>query len=259
MKRRHWLGVFLVAVTAAARLWTVTPAGVAAQTPDEILSVIAFPADGAQLFGLVNILGSAAHPTAFARYTLEYDDLSDPDVLWLPVQPPVQQQVRDGVLGTWNTSLVPDGFYRLRLCVFLDDGRTGEYIASNLRVANSLPTPVPTLPTANVVPDSSVPSPGPSPTSPVFQPPGNTPASGELPGFVQPPASGSFGDTGSPEQEQTTTRVNTGRVGHAFCTGFYLAVVGFVLMLGYVLLRRRARQSSYFTDWQSSDRWQDGM
>ena len=76
-------------------------------------------------------------------------------MLWGQAQPPVQQQVRDGVLGTWNTSLVPDGFYRLRLCVFLDDGRTGEYIASNLRVANSLPTPV-DAPHANVVPDSSV-------------------------------------------------------------------------------------------------------
>ncbi|MEW6579416.1 MAG: hypothetical protein AB1435_09495 [Chloroflexota bacterium] len=258
MKHRHRLGVFLAAVAAAACLWTTAPAGVAAQTPDQILSAITFPTDGAQLFGLVNILGSAAYPTGFARYTLEYDDLSDPNALWLLVQPPVQQQVRDGVLGTWNTNLVPDGFYRLRLRVFLDDERTGEYIASNLRVANSLPTPVPTLPAVNVAPDSPVPSPGPSPTSPVFQPPGNTPASGELPGFVQPLASDSFGGAGSSGGKQTTTRVNTGRIGNAFCTGFYLAVVGFVLMLGYVLLRRRARSSPHSMGWQPPDHWQDG-
>ncbi len=254
MKRGYRLGVLLAAVC----LWAAAPAGVAAQTPDDqILSVITFPADGAQLFGLVNILGSAAHPTGFARYALEYDDLSDPNVLWLLVQPPVQQQVHDGVLGTWDTNLVPDGFYRLRLRVFLDDERTGEYIVSNLRVANSLPTPVPTLPVVNVAPVSPVPSPGPSPTSPVFQPPGNTPASGEGPGSSQPPAPGSWGGAGSSGEERTTTRVNTGRIGNAFCTGFYLAVVGFVLMLGYVLLRRRARTFPQATDWQPPDRWQD--
>lgn len=253
MARGHWLSVLL----AAANLWAIAPAGVAAQTPDQVLSAIAFPADGAQLFGLVNIVGSAAYPTGFARYTLEYDDLSDPNVLWLAVQPPVQQQVRNGVLGTWDTNLVPDGFYRLRLRVILDDERTGEYSVSNLRVANSLPTPVPTLPVVNVAPISPMPSPGPSPTSPVFQPPGNTPASGEVPGSGQPSAPGSWGGAGSSGEERTTTRVNTGRIGSALCTGFYLAAMGFVLMFGYVLLRRYKRASSPAVDWQPPDRWQD--
>ncbi|MBP8973198.1 MAG: hypothetical protein KBH93_04915 [Anaerolineae bacterium] len=259
MKRGYRLGVFLAAVGAAACLWPPpTLAGIAAQTPDQILSAITFPADGAQLFGLVNVLGSAAHPMGFARYTLEYDDLSDPDVLWLPVQPPVQQQVRDGVLGTWDTNLVPDGFYRLRLRVFLDDERTGEYIVSNLRVANSLPTPVPTLPLVNVAPLSPVPSPGPSPTSPVFQPPGNAPASGEAAGLAQPPAPTSLGDSSLPEEEKATTRLNTERIADAFCAGFYLVAVGFALMLGYVLLRRRLRASPHAADRQPPDRWRDG-
>ncbi|MCL4236890.1 MAG: hypothetical protein KJ047_01465 [Anaerolineae bacterium] len=251
MARGHWLSTLLTAVY----LWVAAPSIVEAQSPDQILSTITFPADGAQLFGFVNILGSAAHPVGFARYTLEYDDLSDPNILWLAVQPPVQQQVRDGVLGTWDTSLVPDGFYRLRLRVFLDDERTGEYLVSNLRVANSLPTPVPTLPVINMAPVSPVLSPGPSPTSLIFQPPGSE-GPGEQPGFVQPPASIPPGGIGSPEEERTVARVNTRRITNAFCAGIYLVAVGFALMLGYLLLRRRARISQA-ADWQPPHRWRD--
>jgi len=49
----------------------------------------------------------------------------------------VTQQVQDGVLGAWNTIMVPDGFYELRLRVFLDDDQGAEFIVGKLQVANS--------------------------------------------------------------------------------------------------------------------------
>ncbi len=49
-----------------------------------------------------------------------------------------------------------------------------------------------------------------------------------------------------------STRINLTRVREAFCTGFYLAVGLFALMIGYSLVRRRPgrRQSG---SW--SERW----
>ena len=83
---------------------------VAAQDPAGVSAQITAPTDGARLFGLVTITGSAAHPTAFSAYTLEYKDLREPAAPWFLVQERVTQQVQDGVLGAWNTIMVPDGF-----------------------------------------------------------------------------------------------------------------------------------------------------
>ena len=257
MKLDRLLGAMVVLAAFVLGLSAAMPSTISAQNPEQALTAITSPADGTQLFGPVNIRGSAAHPTAFSRYELEYDDLSDPNVLWLPVQSPVQQQVRDGVLGTWNTQLVPDGFYRLRLRVFLIDGQVGEAVISTLRVMNSMPTPIPTFPAANPAPGAMTPSPGPSPTSLVVQPPANVAAPTALPGLAPPPASDQFGDASSVGARLPTTRVNTGRLGDAFCAGFYLAFAGFAIMLGYVLLRRRPRPFTAREVWQPPDGWRD--
>ncbi|MGQ9848571.1 MAG: hypothetical protein ACUVSU_00825 [Aggregatilineaceae bacterium] len=226
-----------------------------AQSPDQIRAVISAPTEGQQLFGLVNILGSAEHSTAFARYTLEYDDLSDPTVTWLLVQPAVQQQVHDGVLGTWNTNVVPDGSYRLRLRVFLQDGQTGEFIVSNLRVVNRAPTPVPTIPASEG--ESMVPqfTPGPSPTSPIVQPPSNNPGLADFASAQQAPLEPASAPTQTRVIRQSNARINLTRVRQAFCSGFYLAIGAFVLMIGYSLLRRYTHSPRRPASW--SERWPD--
>ncbi len=238
MSRGLCVALAAIVMLACSGLGALTDNGIArAQSLDQVRAIITSPIDGQQLFGLVNILGSAEHPSAFARYTLEYDDLSDPTVTWLLVQPAVQQQVRDGVLGTWNTNVVPDGVYRLRLRVFLDDGQVGEYIVSNLKVTNRAPTPVPTIPVVEAAPAAPSVTPGPSPTSPVVQPPSNNPVEvddGEPEGL----SSRNGADTAQPVTRQNSTRINLTRVRQAFCTGFYLAVGLFMLMVGYSLVRR---------------------
>lgn len=253
MSRRLYIILSLTIALAGFMPGVSSPAPIArAQSADQARAIISSPADGQQLFGLVNILGSAEHPTAFARYTLEYDDLSDPTVTWLLVQPAVQQQVHQGILGTWNTNVVPDGVYRLRLRVFLDDGQVIEYVVSNLRVINRAPTPVPTVPLAEVAPAAQPVTPGPSPTSPIVQPPSNNPVQRDMVDLENRPAADNPPDTGSLPTRQNTTRVNLARVREAFCAGFYLAMGVFALIIIYSLARRRPAQRH---PWSSPHRW----
>ncbi|MBN1201204.1 MAG: hypothetical protein JXJ20_05045 [Anaerolineae bacterium] len=239
------LGFSLAVAVLVTGLSLFTPilAPAAAQTPDDIVAVITSPADGQQLFGLTNITGSASHPTAFASYTLEYDDLSDAAQQWFLVQERVTQQIQDNVLGAWNTNMVPDGVYQLRLRVFLTDGQIGEFIVSNLQVINSEPTPVPTV--ASGQPDTvpAAPASGPTPTSPIEQPPSNNPSAGDITG-LNPAENAPDGSTPAvlnADPGDTSTRINIGRVRSAFCSGAYLAVVAFAVMLGYAVVRGRLR------------------
>jgi len=247
-----------LSVLLAIILCTVGIGLAAAQTSDGAIAVITYPATGQQLFGLVNITGSAGHPTAFNSYTLEYNDLGDPGAPWLLVQPRVQQQVNNDVLGAWNTNVVPDGTYQIRLRVFLDDGQVGETIVSDLKVVNSQPTPVPTAATgAELSPDA--PTPGPSPTSPIQQPPSNNPAASGL----EPvgPANDDTGanppSTSSGTRASSETRINTARIRSAFCSGVYLTLVIAAVLLVYALVRGRLRPYTRRLLWQPEEPWSD--
>jgi len=232
----------LLAVSAALLRAATVP--LTAQEPEPPTAIITAPADGQQLFGAENISGSAYHASAFDHYTLEYDDLSDAEARWLLVQPVVRQQVRDGVLGAWNTTFVPDGVYRLRLRVFTTDGQEAEHVVSNLRVANAAPTPVPTrIPAAA----PAVPTPGPSPTSPIEQPPSSNPSL-DVAANPAPFEEGSSPVLAEPAPRRAA-RLNLDRIRGAFCTGAYLTLAGFGLMLAYAVLRGRRPRAPRANDW----------
>ncbi len=240
----------LVALLVA--LMGLGAAGVRAQD-DGVLAVITSPAEGQQLFGVINIVGSAQYAGGFDSYTLEYNDQSDPNAPWLLVQPRVQQQVTNDVLGTWNTNVVPDGLYRLRLRVFLPDGSVGgEFVVANLQVLNSAPTPVPTV--GNVSGAAPLtPTAGPSPTPLIQQPPSNNPdanVTGGLDAAQAPPALGAPTALPAP---RTVRRVNTARVRSAFCSGVYLALGAFGVMLLYLAVRGRLRPRAQRWMWQIED------
>ncbi len=203
------------------------------------LAIISSPAHDAPLFGPVNITGTALHPTAFAGYTLEYDLASEVGEQWYPVQERVTQQVQDGVLGTWDTTTVPDGIYQLRLRVYLHDGSFSEAVVSGLRIQNSQPTPMPTLGPALAAPGAQPPTPGPSPTSPIVQPPSSNPQ--PAPGAEQARSA----DTGEPRLLQSGSggsRINFSRVRQAFCTGGYLALGVFAVLGLYSAVRHLSRR-----------------
>ncbi|HEX3049604.1 MAG TPA: hypothetical protein VHP83_03035 [Aggregatilineaceae bacterium] len=218
-----------------------------AQTADGLVAVITSPIPGQQLFGQVQIQGSAGHPSLFASYTLEYDDLSDPALQWFLAQERVSQQVDNNVLGVWNTTLVPDGSYQLRLRVFLTDGQVGEYTVSNLRVVNTEPTPIPTVTGDQAIATAS----GPTPAAPLIeQPPSNNPtatlSAETIPSISPTPIVEESGGSSS-------TRVNFSRVRSAFCSGVYLALALFAVLFVYSLLRGPLRPYTHRALWQSSD------
>ncbi len=150
-----------------------------AQSPEEIAALITSPVDGQQLFGLVNITGSASASDARSTTTRWNTTIrAIRTASWMLVQPPWQQQRQNDILGTWNTNMVPDGVYRLRLRVFLTDGQvSGEFVVSNLRVVNSEPTPVPTTAAGGIGNVAERADARPVPTSPIEQPPSSNPSS----------------------------------------------------------------------------------
>ncbi len=111
-------------------------------TPLPISIVILSPIPGNVVAGNIQVLGAAIHPQ-FLQYQLEYGPDPNPGNLWYPASGIVQTPVLNGILGTWNTTVVQDSIYQLRLRVTLRDGSNLATIVNNIRVQNQAPTPIP--------------------------------------------------------------------------------------------------------------------
>ncbi len=107
------------------------------------------------------IRGTANLPN-MTNYFIEFRPLNDDltpqsaNDVWLPAILPSTFPVQDDVLGTWNTTLVDDGLYELRLTVNVSQGTAVTQVVSPLRIEN-IPspfaaTPVPTAPPTSVIP-----------------------------------------------------------------------------------------------------------
>jgi hypothetical protein len=151
------------------------------------LAEITSPGSGAILAGGVPIIGSALDPD-FRQYELEF--APDPPVgnVWQAIQPPVAQQVRDGVLGAWDTAFVEDGRYLLRLRVIRNDGSE---MIDQVRVSVMNATPTPTVtpsPTHTPAPTAAAggTETGPTATPLIRQPPTRTPRAASAPGGATP-------------------------------------------------------------------------
>lgn len=127
---------------------------------------ISYPVSGSQIAGYVTIVGSASHPR-FVQYALEWGPDPNPSNLWYPFLTPPQRTniVLNGGLGAWNTTLMPDGVYQIRLHVWLNDGTDVDYRLTGIRVSNTTPTAMPTLtptvrpnqiPTLNPIPSQQL-------------------------------------------------------------------------------------------------------
>lgn len=208
-------------------------------------AVITSPTDGQQVFGLLEIIGTASHPSAFDGYALEWSNAQNPDV-WLPIQPPLSQAVNDGILGQWDTVAagIPDGVYQIRLRMFLIDGTFQDFEVKNLVVVNSTPTGIPTAAVAPPTPSLPLlPTAGASPTSLILQPPTVTPR----PTFEQP--LGSASSDGSTRSDENTF-INFNAVQSAVCNGVYFTFGLFGIILVYLLLRRQISPYTRRLWWQ---------
>ena len=85
--------------------------------PSDLPAVIDSPANGDQASGVLSILGRASSPE-FESYELEYHGDDGNWVVLMDSPTPVE----GGVLGVWDTTLLPSGLYTLRLTVF-DEAR----------------------------------------------------------------------------------------------------------------------------------------
>jgi len=180
MRRRGKLALvlasFLVAYAAASGYLTAAP------PPQENVVIITFPQSGATVSGVVQILGSVAHPN-FDRYSIYYapGPAATATSQWQPLVLDVRQQVINGVLAEWDTTaiaedgspLIPNGVYHMVLIRYRDGDVTDSFFVNNIVVQNELVTPTPT-PTEEA---AEIPTPGaetPTPV-PVEMPPTATP------------------------------------------------------------------------------------
>jgi hypothetical protein len=144
------------------------PTGASAQAGTTIR--ITTPASGDVLQGLVDITGTSAVDGFFAS-ELSFAYVSDPTSTWFLIYS-TDLPVTDGLLAAWDTNLVTDGDYTLRLRVTQQDGTLLETLVTGLRVRNQTPTetatPAPTFtpgPADTPIPSPPPPTPMPAPTS----------------------------------------------------------------------------------------------
>jgi hypothetical protein len=183
---RFQVFLFLVAI-----LWLVQLSAAVAAPPSQgqDVSIITEPASNAVVQGVVQIRGSADHPS-FQFYKVEFAPEPIAGDQWQIIGDLHQEPVIDGVLETWDTTPFPDGSYTLRLRVVRQDGNYNEFFSQQVVVSNAQPiptdtpeveeTPIPTITPTNVPPTPTIvieqpvvdtPTPRPVETSPPLEDP----------------------------------------------------------------------------------------
>lgn len=105
---------------------------------------IASPASDATLRGLVDIIGTTATDGFFSA-ELSFSYASSPTPTWFLIAT-VDQPLSDSLLTQWDTNLITDGDYDLRLRVTLQDGSVLDAVVTGLRIRNLTPTETATIP-----------------------------------------------------------------------------------------------------------------
>jgi hypothetical protein len=159
MKRISFLAIMflLLALRVSAQTFAVDPN-----------ANITWPPPVYTVRGQFEIRGTANLPN-MASYFLEYRRLND-DITtneaapWVPATLPNNTKVVDGLLGTWNTTIVADGLYEIRMTVGVNSGSPVYALVSPVRVENTpppfgsvateavIPTLVPTTPAPQTIP-----------------------------------------------------------------------------------------------------------
>jgi hypothetical protein len=142
-------------------------------TPTPIPAVrILVPHPGQALQGVVLIQGSTGRED-FSYAVLEFNYLHRPGEAWFPMAEIVQPVV-DGLLYEWDTTLVTDGDYTLRLVVFHVNSEAETVALGSVRIRNysfiETDTPTPITPTATLEPGET-PAPTQTPTATVTEVP----------------------------------------------------------------------------------------
>jgi hypothetical protein len=119
-----------------------TGAGIAAPTSQDNVLAITYPGPGSVLSGQVPIQGTATHPS-FVSYGLLYATGTEVTgaTQWAhnnPIAWDVRTMVVNGVLGTWDTTQVPNGSYVLAIAMYkVGEETPSVYFVNNLTVNNA--------------------------------------------------------------------------------------------------------------------------
>ena len=225
MKKVVW---FLIAILFAIHCWTAHAAPPAQQEQGTCL--IRSPAAGAVLRGQVAVVGSATHP-GFTWYQVGYAPDPNPTGKWTFFANS-EKAVEDGQLGTWDTTVLPDGAYQLILEVHRNDGNNRHCTIGPLRVNNTAPTPTFTaipLPTAANTP-TPLPAPTDTPTVIIEQPPTSTPR-------PTPTYSPADNPTPTPQMTRFKLPIEVGSVRDWSCKGAQAAILIAVVVTLYFVIR----------------------
>ncbi|MCB2180000.1 hypothetical protein KQH54_02640 [bacterium] len=127
---------------------------------------ITFPGNGNAVQGLVQIIGSA-NISGFQSYRLEFASSTATAPAWFLI---TQQStpVNNDILGEWDTSILTDGDYTLKLTVNNGTDQPVTFLIEDIRIRNYSPietdTPAPTSQELIATP-STAPTDTPTPTT----------------------------------------------------------------------------------------------
>lgn len=151
--------VFIFGVVSSVQAQFPGPAGIEISSPQ--------PGEAVQ--GVVPIFGST-FAEGFQSWELSFGYTKGETETWFLI---TEQNniIRDDVLAEWDTSMITDGIYDLRLTVHLKNGERAETIVQGVRVRNytaietSTPPPTSTdIPTQTIMPPTATASPTPTET-----------------------------------------------------------------------------------------------
>jgi len=238
MRRR----VLVVGMVVALILLAGGPPGRAAP-PLQARAVITYPANGMTISGVVDVTGIATHPN-LNFYQVRYAAGPEPtaDSQWVDFAIVQAKPVENDVLGSWDTTTVPDGQYTLALAVWGQDDPANPYLffVTYLTVNNAQPVPSPT-------PEEVPPTPQPMPTEVIGPTP--TPVSIEQPATPTPrptptPTGGAPVEAltpSSPGEKGPAFTLNVGQLRDAFCAGGMIPVLLLLLWGIYLLMKAAVR------------------
>lgn len=148
----HFVITFLTLLHLIKDTITIS-VGAPINTPMPGRIVIIAPSPGQALQGRVAILGSTA-VDGFQTYELTFTYFGESTDTWFLIQES-NTPILEGELAQWDTSLITDGDYSLRLTVTLIDGRKLTELVPLVRVRNytliETDTPSPTLTLAPMI------------------------------------------------------------------------------------------------------------
>ena len=125
MRHLPWLGIALLLL-----------AGISLAQSDQLR--LDWDPDMNTVTGAIELRGTAAiaNQQMFYVEAAHYDPDQAGDALWTPVVLPPVTSLVDDVIGTWHTSIFPDGLYQLRLHAINSDGEAHFYGIGPIAINN---------------------------------------------------------------------------------------------------------------------------